>query len=143
MSITCSRSAWDALRRLRPAAATAIWSSGPAVIGASPTSTVQRILARRALWWPAPQPRRKARGVQQREHRPCFAPGSAPESPAFVLPALSSPTSVLLLAGPRLLTGLMSRALGVARAPRGLDARRPAWCDGQQAAWRDRRRRGP
>jgi hypothetical protein len=25
--------------------------------------------------------------VQQRERRPCLAPGSAPESPAFVLPA--------------------------------------------------------
>jgi hypothetical protein len=81
--------------------------------------------------------------VQQRERRPCFAPGSAPESPAFVLPALSLPTSVLLLAYPRLVTGLMPRALGVARAPRGLDARRPAWRDGQQAAWPDRRRRGP
>ena len=81
--------------------------------------------------------------MQRRERRPCFAPGSAPESPPFVLPALSSPTSVLLLAYPRLLTGLMPRALGAARAPRGLDARRPAWCDGQQAAWPDRRRRGP
>jgi hypothetical protein len=70
--------------------------------------------------------------VQQREGRPCFAPGSAPESLAFVLPALPSPTSVLLRAYPRLLTGLMPRTLGVARAPRGLDARRPACVTGNK-----------
>ena len=63
MSITCSRSAWDALRRLRPAAATAILSSGSAVTRASPTITVQRSLARRRYGGRPRQPRRPNGGA--------------------------------------------------------------------------------
>src|SRR5437868_1355243 len=59
-SSTCSRSARDARRRPRPAAAAAMSSPGFAVTGASPMQGKRSAVA---LWWPSLQAPRRERVV--------------------------------------------------------------------------------